>query len=171
MLHGRPRDDRTGLYGLSFVSRKPTSAQARVDGLGGLRLPINFDVLRPRTGTGSAFHSRDAIPRHRDDALLLHFEGQLGSRLSASSLRRRHPSALGHQLRLHDHPDERGQYVLDGAGDEGGAGMEPELQYLGLLDHGRSLCCIGWAEISRSTTRSCSSSLSGWVRHWSPSWG
>ena len=46
----------------------------------------------------------------------------------------------GDQLRVHDGADERHQHVLDGAGDESGAGLEPEFQHLGLIDHGGSLC-------------------------------
>ena len=80
------------------------------------------------------------FPRHRDDAFLLHLEDAFSARLSAPALRRRRACCLSHQFRLHDHPDERHQHVLDGAGDEGCAGLEPELQHLGFVDHGRCLC-------------------------------
>ena len=51
------------------------------------------------------------------------------------------------QLRVHDHPHERHQYVLDGHCDEGGPGLGPELQHLGFLHHGGGVCCTGRAEI------------------------
>ena len=45
-------------------------------------------------------------------------------------------ASVGRLLRLHDRADERHQYVLDGAGDEGGAGLGHPLQHLGLVAHG-----------------------------------
>jgi SSS family solute:Na+ symporter len=58
-----------------------------------------------------------------DDAVLLHLQDPLGSRLPEVALRRRRARALGHLVRLHDRAHERHQYVLHGAGDEGGAGL------------------------------------------------
>ena len=46
---------------------------------------------------------------------------------------------LRHQLCVHDHPDERHQYVFDGPGDEGGSGLGPQLQHLALVAGGGDL--------------------------------
>ena len=54
---------------------------------------------------------------------------------------------VGGQLRIHDDADERHQYVFDGAGDEGGAGVGSELQHLGVVDHGGGLCGAGRAQV------------------------
>ena len=43
--------------------------------------------------------SGDALPRHRDDAVLLHLQDALGSRLSAAALRRAQPRAVGDLVR------------------------------------------------------------------------
>src|SRR5580692_9794080 len=55
--------------------------------------------------------------------------------------------AFGRQLRVHDHPHERDQYVFDGHRDEGGAGLGPELQHLGFFHHGRRVCRFGRSQI------------------------
>ena len=52
-------------------------------------------------------------------------------------------AAVGDVFRVHDGADERHQYVLDGGGDEGGAGLESELLDLGLVDYGCDLCGAG----------------------------
>ena len=68
--------------GLSFL---PPTWVARADGLGRRRLSIRHPghalVLDRR-------HSRDALPGHRDDAVLLHLENPLGAGLSEAALRR-----------------------------------------------------------------------------------
>ena len=63
----------------------------------------------------------------------------------------------GDLVRVHDRAHERHQHVLDGAGDEGGAGLGHQLQHLGLVAHGRRVCGPGRAACRRSSTR-CSSS-------------
>jgi hypothetical protein len=62
-------------------------------------------------------------------------------RISASALRQSGARLFGDQLRLYDHPDERHQYVLDGAGDESGSWMGPQLQHLAFFAGG---CCSTW---------------------------
>ena len=51
-----------------------------------------------------------------DDAVLLHLQDALGSRLSEIAFRRTLPRAFGDLVRVHDRADERHQHVLDGAG-------------------------------------------------------
>ena len=80
-----------------------------------------------------------ALPRHRDDAVLLHLEDPLGPRLPPAPVRRIEPGARGRLVRVHDRSDERHQHVLDGAGDEGGARLGHQLQHLGLVADGRRL--------------------------------
>ena len=93
----------------------------RVDGMGGRCLPVRHSrdslVLDRRD-------SRDAVPGHRDDAVLLHLEDALRPRLPAASLRRGCAGFVRRVVRVHDGADVRRQHVLHGAGDEGGAGLE-----------------------------------------------
>ena len=56
--------------------------------------------------------------------------------------------ALSRRLvRLHDRADERHQHVLDGAGDEGGAGLGHPLQHLGFVADGGGLRGAGRAAL------------------------
>ena len=54
---------------------------------------------------------------------------------------------VGGVFRVHDGADERHQYVLDGAGDEGGAGLGHQLLHLGFVDHGGDLRGAGRAAV------------------------
>ncbi len=114
--------------------RQPGLAGA--DGLGRLGLPVRHSghalVLDRRD-------PRDALPRHRDDAVLLHLEDPLGPRLSAASLRRGRARLSSGKLRVHDHPDVRRQHVRHGRGHADRARLEHHLLHLGRRGHGRGL--------------------------------
>src|ERR1700733_8772855 len=141
VFYGRARNDRVDCRPeLRF--RQPRLARA--DGLGRIHLPVrdigHALVLDRR-------HSGHALSGHRDDAVLLHFEDSFGTRISQTEIWRRGPSPLRRQLCVHDHPHERDQYVLHGHCDEGGPGLGPELQHLGLFSNSGCICCAGWAEV------------------------
>src|SRR6202035_4532876 len=76
----RSRDDGVG-RGLEFSGRQPWLARA--DGVGGVGISIrDFGdalVLDRR-------HPGDAVPRPRDDAVLLHLQNTFSSRLPATAL-------------------------------------------------------------------------------------
>src|ERR1700678_2678699 len=141
VLHGRARDDRLDCRP-ELCFRQPGLARAHGVGRFGLsiRHPCHALVLDRR-------YPRHALSRHHHDAVLLHLENPLRTWIPETTLRRWGARAFGCQLRVHDHPHERNQYVLDGHCDEGGAGMGPELQHLGFFDHGRGVCRFGRSEI------------------------
>src|SRR5262245_26119781 len=87
--------------------------------------------------------SRDALPRRCDDAVLLHLQDAFGAWLSETPLWRVEPCAVGRQLCVHDGADERDQYVLDGAGDEGSDWLEYPHQYLDFFSDRGGLCFTG----------------------------
>ena len=57
--------------------------------------------------------------------------------------RRAGARAFRRLVRLDDGADERHQYVLDGAGDEGSARVGHSFQHLGFVDHGGGVCRAG----------------------------
>src|ERR1700733_345201 len=135
VLYGRTRDDRVDCRP-ELCFRQP--GVARVDGLGWVYLPVwnpGHALVLDRGYSG------DALPRHCHDAVLLHLENPLRTGIPKASLRRRGTSSLRNQLRVHDHSHERHQYVLDGHCDEGGPGLGPELQHLGIVGYGGGVCC------------------------------
>jgi hypothetical protein len=81
----------------------------------------------------------------------------LGAGVSEIALRRRRAGLVGGVLRVHDGADERRQHVLDGAGDEGGAGLESEFFASGFR-RSRWRFTWRWAGCGRRfSTRCCSS--------------
>src|SRR6202020_2387629 len=82
----------------------------------------------------------DAVSGHRDDAVLLHLEDALGSRLSSLTIWRGRTRTVGDLIRSDDHPDERGQYVCDGRRDADGARVEHYLLNLGGRGNRSALC-------------------------------
>ncbi len=133
-LPRRPRNDGVDRRP-QFSFRKPGSAGA--DGLGrgllSIRHPRSPLVLDRR-------NSGHAVPRPGHDAVLLHLQNALGSRLLEIAFRRSQPRAVRDFFRVHDRTDERHQHVRHGAGDESGPGMGHQFQHLGFLDHRRGLC-------------------------------
>ena len=67
---------------------------------------------------------------------------------------------------IHDCADERHQYVFDGAGDEGSAGMEHSLQHLGFVAD-RSRVCGAWRAVLGDLQRGAAvlSDLAGCADH------
>ena len=130
-LHGRPRNDGMG-RGPELSFRKPW--RAGIDGLGGLGLSIRNSrdalVLDRR-------HSRDVVPRAGDDAVLLHLQDALGSRISEVAIWRIEPRTFRGFVRVHDRADERRQHVRHGQGDADRAGLGHQLQHLGFVADGR----------------------------------
>ena len=61
-------------------------------------------------------------------------------------------------IRSHDSADERHQHVRDGAGDEGGAGLEHPFQHLGFVHYRRSVCRLSAGCVRPSSMKCCSSS-------------
>ncbi len=123
------------IAGLSFLSANLGSLELM--GWAGARLSIRHSgrplVLDRR-------HSRHALSRAGDDAVLLHLQDALRARLSQAALRRAQPRAVRRLLRVHDRAHERHQYVLHGAGHEGRPRLGHQLQHLGLFRHRRHLC-------------------------------
>ena len=112
----------------------------RADGMGRVRLSIrnpgNTLVLDWR-------HPGNAFPEHRDDAVLLYFEDALGSGLPEAPVRGIQPRSVGDLVCIHDRFDERHQHVFHGAGHEGCARLEYQLQHLGVVTHSGGLCGAG----------------------------
>src|SRR6266446_1966267 len=121
--------------GLSY----PRSHQSGFTGiarLGGfflsIRNPCSALVLDRRD-------SRNAVSRHRDDAVLLHIENAFGAWLPATALWKSGKRLERGVVRLHDHSDVRREHVCDGQSDAGGAGLEHPLQHLGIIADGGNL--------------------------------
>ena len=74
-------------------------------------------------------------------------QNPLGAGLFETAIRRTHPRAVRHLVRLYDRADERHQHVFDGAGDEDHPGLGYQLQYLGVVAHGGRLRFSGRAAI------------------------
>ncbi len=108
LFHGGPRNDGVGRRP-QFSFRE--SGRARADGMGGLGLSVRHSghalVLDRR-------HSRDAVSRAGDDAVLLHFENPFGAGISQTAFRRAQPRYFGDFVCFHDRADERRQYVRHG---------------------------------------------------------
>ena len=108
LFPGRPGND--GLGGrASFLSANLGSLELM--GWAGFRLSVRHSgdalVLDRR-------HSGDAVPRHGDDAFLLHLQDAFGSGISEVAFRRTQPRAVRGFVRVHDRADERHQHVLHG---------------------------------------------------------
>ena len=137
LLHGRTRDDGVGRRP-QLSLRQPR--RARIDGLGGIGLPIRHSgdplVLDRR-------HSGDAVPGAGDDAVLLHFQDPLGSGIFEAAFRRTQPRPVRGFFRLHDRAHERRQHVCHGQGHANRAGLGHQFQHLGFVPHGGDLCHAG----------------------------
>src|SRR5271155_6001800 len=110
-------------------------------GMGGIGLPVRNSrgplVLDWR-------HPCHGVLGHRDDALLLHFEDALGSRIPAIALWPSDERAQRHYFRSHDHPRIWREYVRHGGRDEGGPRMEFKLQHHCFVCDGRHLRRRRW---------------------------
>src|SRR5580658_11304225 len=88
----------------------------------------NLPIWNP----GDAFLLDSGISGHGvswpcDDAVLLHLQYAFGAGISSIALRRGHARFERRLIRIHDRVDVRNQHVCDGAGDEGGVGLEYSL--------------------------------------------
>ena len=133
LLHGGTRDD--GLGGRPQLPLRQ-SGRARIDGLGGIGLPIRHSgdplVLDRR-------HSGDAVSRAGDDAVLLHFQNPLGAGIFEVAFRRTQPRPVRGFFRIHDRADERRQHVCHGQGHANRAGLGHQFQHLGFVAYGCDL--------------------------------
>ncbi len=96
--------------------------------MGGVRVPVRDPgdaLVLDRRNSG------DALPGHRDDAVLLHLEDALGAGVSAVAVWRGCTRAGGDLVCVHDHPDVRREHVRDGAGNEGHPWVGHQLFHLG----------------------------------------